>query len=254
VLAQSGVPANSDYFPFLDLNAGRARFAQQTAGMFRTWGVSSLPLLEMIGLDGGDYANVSVEDTFRRTIMIQQANAQFMSLTTEGTHTSASPLGAAATVVQLLRRSCEPLKQEELWLLALNTVAQVTLPFLHSSDATAMLDAALPPECVASASPRLKSWIGLYRAIAARDAAAMVDYGGAALRQPSLDGSLQIYALRAAMLGALQSHRPDLALDLWRQRPDALQTFSASPDLELVIRLAETRLAAGLTLSERRVE
>jgi spermidine synthase len=254
VLTQSPIPTNSDYFPFLDLNAGRARFAQQTAGMFRSWGVSSLPLLEMVGLNGGDYANVSVEDTFRRTIMIQQAKAQFMSLTTEGTHARASPLGAAATIVELLRRSCEPLKQEELWLLALNTVAQATLPFLQSSDATAMLDATLPADCVASASSRLKTWMALYRAVAGRDAAAMVDYGVAALREPPLDTSLQTYALSAAMLGALASHRPDLALELWRQRPDPLQTVSASPDIELVIRLAETRVAEGLTLSERRAE
>jgi predicted membrane-bound spermidine synthase len=247
VLAQSRIPTNSDYFPFLDLNAGRARFEETTATMFRAWGTAPLPVLEMLGMDPVDYASVSREGVLRRATMIRQANDRY-GVSGDG-HDSVPQLGSTATIVELLSRSCEPASNSEVWLSGLNTLAQSTLPFLNRADATALLDAALPASCVASASPRLQTWSALYRAVASRDAAAMAAQGLAALRAPSFNASMQQYALGAAMLGALASHRPDLALELWKQRPKSLQHSAASPEVELIVRFAEKRIADGLTVS-----
>jgi hypothetical protein len=57
LLAHSPVPANSDYFPFLDLNAGKARFREQSAGLFRSWGIARLPILEMLGVSNVLFTN-----------------------------------------------------------------------------------------------------------------------------------------------------------------------------------------------------
>jgi len=249
VLAQSLIPPNSDYFPFLDLHAGRARYREQTATMFHTWGIAQLPVLEMLGVEPFDFASVSAEPTFHRTILLRQAKALHATIA-EGENANASALGAAATVVDLLSRSCDAARQEDIWLSGMHTIAQWSLPYLSSADATGLVTTAMPGECLATATPRLRAWVDLYRAVAARDGAGMAAAGTAALEQPGVDDSRLYYALSAAMLGNLVTHRPDRTLELWRERPEPLQRVAATPDIELVIRVAEKRLADGLVVSQ----
>jgi predicted membrane-bound spermidine synthase len=249
VLAQSPIPANSDYFPFLDLHAGRARYRVQAATMFHTWGVAPLPILEMLGMETFDYGAVVPEPTFDRTALINRARALHAAIS-ERENRSASALGAAATVVDLLSRSCDATKQEDIWLLGLHTIAEASLPFLQPADATSLIATALPEECAPSASPRVKIWVELYRAVAARNAQAMSDAGEAALQERGVEGGRLYYALSAAMLGNLAVQRPDRTLQLWKERPEPLQRRAVTPDIELVIRVAEKRLADGVLLSQ----
>ena len=53
------------------------------------------------------------------------------------------------------------------------------------------------------------------------------------------------------MLGNLAIGQPDRTLQLWRERPERLQRRAATPEIELVIRVAEKRLADGVLLSQR---
>jgi hypothetical protein len=250
VLAQSTVPANSDYFPFLDLHAGHARYRAQTASMFHTWGVAQLPVLEMLGMEPFDHGSVQPEPTFRRTTLLDEAKSLHEAIA-ERKNASASALGAAVTVVDLLSESCDATRQEGVWLLGMHTLAQWSLPYLSSSDATALVATALPAECLATGTARLRAWADLYRAVAARDAAAMASAGTAALEQPGSDEGREYYALSAALLGNLVSQRPERTLELWRERSERLQRVAATPDIELVIRVAEKRLADGVLVSSR---
>jgi predicted membrane-bound spermidine synthase len=250
VLAQSGIPANSDYFPFLDLHAGRARYQEQTATMFRTWGVASLPVLEMLGMEPFDYEAVAQEPTFSRTTLINRAQGLHAAIA-ERQNRSAAALAPAATVVDLLSGSCDAAKRGDSWLLALHTVAEESLPFLRPADATSLVETALPAACAANVSPQLRVWTDLYRAVAARNAQGMVDAGEEALRRGDVEDGRLYYALSAAMLGHLAIHQPDRTLQLWRERPEPLQLRAASPDIELVIRVAEKRLADGVLVSQR---
>jgi hypothetical protein len=159
-------------------------------------------------------------------------------------------LGPAATVVELLSESCDATKQEEVWLLGLHAIAEESLAFLRPADATSLVATALPAACAPSLSPRLKLWTDLYRAVAARNAQGMADVGDAALQERDVDASRVYYALSAAMLGHLAMHRPDRTLQLWRERPDLLQGLAATPDIELVLRVAEKRLADGVLISQ----
>ena len=79
---------------------------------------------------------------------------------------------------------------------------------------------------------------------------AVSDAGEAALQERDVDDSRLYYALSAAMLGHLAMRQPDRTLQLWRERPDPLQRFAATPDIELVLRVAEKRLADGVLVSQ----
>ena len=251
LLAQSPTPANSDYFPFLDLHAGRARYRGQTATMFYTWGTAPLPILEMLGMEAFDYRAVVQEPSFSRSTLINRAQALHAAISERDNQSASALLGPAATVVGLLSGSCEATKQEDIWLLGLHTIAEASLSFQRPADATSLVATALPAACAGGLSPRIKVWTDLYRAVAARNAPAMVDAGLAALQERDVESGRLYYALSAAMLGQLAMHRPDRTLELWRERPEPLQRVAATPDIELVIRVAEKRLADGVLVSQR---
>jgi spermidine synthase len=250
VLAQSPIPANSDYFPFLDLHAGRARYREQTANMFHSWGVAPLPLLELLGMEAFDFGAVTREPAFHRTVLTGQARSLHDAIK-GGENRSVSALGAAAAVVDLLSESCDATKHEDIWLLGLHTIAEQSLPYLAPADATSLLATALPDDCAAKLSPRLGVWTDLYRAVAARNGQRMVDAGEAALQESDVDDGRLLYALNAAMLGNLAIQQPGRTLQLWRERPERLQRLAATRDIELVIRVAEKRLADGVLVSQR---
>src|ERR1035441_4484027 len=76
------VPANSDYYPYLDLNAARYRFLQQGAGDLAGLNASSVPVIPMlegtntlpqVSLDGADY--FSRIEQIRRAQYIQIGRA-----------------------------------------------------------------------------------------------------------------------------------------------------------------------------------
>jgi hypothetical protein len=79
----------------------------------------------------------------------------------------------------------------------------------------------------------------------------MVEAGEAALQARGVEDGRLNYALSAAMLGRLAMGQPDRTLQLWRERPEPLQQLAASPGIELVIRVAEKRLADGVLVSQR---
>jgi hypothetical protein len=132
----------------------------------------------------------------------------------------------------------------------LDTIAQQA-PYLGTADATSLIATALPAECTASLSPRLKVWAELYRAVAERNAERMADAGEAALQEGGGDVGHLYYALNAAMLGHVANRQPDRALRLWSERPGPLQVLDATPDVELVIRVAQKQLADGVLVSQR---
>ena len=247
ILAQSPVPTNSDYFPYLDLNAGRARFRIEAATMFYNWGVTPLPVLEMLGMEPFDYAKVSAVNAFSRTRIIEQADSLYRAFTVAPEQQLSASIRPSIVVAKLLSRSCEPIKHEDVWLYGMHTLAEATLPFMTATAASKLLETALPGTCMVQGSERSRTWMDLYQSVAARDPERMAVTGDIALRDTKSDTNSLAYALTAVMLGQLDSNHPELVLQAWRERPDPLQHLDAKPEQELILRVAQLRLAMNTT-------
>jgi hypothetical protein len=83
LVAHAVVPKNSDFYPFLDLHAGRARFRSENAALFYAWSVSGLPILEVLGPDLALDAEIAAHDGFERTRLIAKAQGLYAHLTTQ---------------------------------------------------------------------------------------------------------------------------------------------------------------------------
>jgi len=238
LLAHSPVPINSDYFPFLDLNAGRTRFRQQSAELFGSWSAARLPVLEMLGFRDIHYENVVAESTFERSLLIGNAQKLFRDFATAAASNTA-PKNPALTALWFYRSSCETAELADDWSLELHSLALATLPFLDAGKAAALLDAAVPGKCADLAAADLTPWLDLYRAVAARDAVHIAGAAEALLQSgETMDPARHRYALVAAMLGRLVARQPDQVIRLWEKGKTAADDVDTLPDVRLILTMA----------------
>ncbi len=227
------VPANSDYYPYLDLNAGKARFARSNASLMREWSVAPLPVMELLHDERLRLDNVQLDGSFARVRAIAVAEALYVELMPAAESVSDAPnqpseiMYLTARNLSHLRAQCAMGDNETETLLGWYKTARVTLPFLVPERASALAAYMAEPACWAGASAATRDWLDLFRAIAARDVNGMTRFGTAVLlheeqlHEEQLDEkqleelNRREYVLTAAMLGLIKSGQPKQAQALW---------------------------------------
>jgi hypothetical protein len=233
---QFPAPANSDYYPYLDLNAGKARFAQTNASLMREWSIAPLPVMELLHDEKLRLDNVRLDDSFARVRAIAVAEALYAELMP-----AAEPVNYATQPTEimyfrvrnlsLLRTQCAMGDDEAESLLDWYKTARVTLPFLDPERASALAAYIAEPACWAGASAATRSWLDLFRAIAARDVNGMARFGTSVLLDDELllqddevplqddelleELNVREYVLTAAMLGLIKTGQRNQAQALW---------------------------------------
>lgn len=217
------VPANSDYYPFLDLNAGQARFKRKQATLFHAWSDAPLPILEMIFDETFDFGNVYARPDFPRTRSIGTAAAAYDTLTGQA-DTDASVTPQQYFVLQNVRlalQSCGGATMSEVQL-AWFQIAANSLPFLDPARAVELVQTVSNADCLTMTDAE-RVWAGLYLAVAGRDAAGMAEAGMTLIDMPGAISLPEqaVYVFSAAMLGLLESGRSAQALELWRAKGES---------------------------------
>jgi spermidine synthase len=223
LFAPLGAPVNSDYRPFVQLEAPRARFRGTTAVAVPGLVTAPLPILEM---------GKGAAKTYLREPVPQHIPS--LNLRTQST--------ALELARGLLNRSAKPLASAEpravVPLLALKqpgalcgaSVTRAAIDHLHS--AAELTLAKLGPDlrralwierrwlnCApGNLAPRVRQRLDLYAAIAARDGRAMLIQGRELLAQGEVEGGDDWgrYLLLTAMLGAQAAGEKEEAEKLWR--------------------------------------
>jgi spermidine synthase len=235
LLADTPVPANSDYFPYLDLNAGKARFREQFAWVFYNWSAVPLPLLEMLRVADVDYAAVTSDPSFRRTQLIGNARTTLATLAHDAPSAPGSPL---MNWFSVLHETCGDRGTEQNWSEVIHPLARDTLAYLDSRAAGELLAAAVPPACRDRLPADLRPWLALYSAVAARDARGMAEAA-----EPLIDGTesrgFRYFALTAAMLGRLMSHDPERVVTLYETHKSLVGELNSSAEVRLMLALAK---------------
>lgn len=76
-MAERAIPLNSDFFPYVDLNAARFRFMGASASLLTTLGENPVPVLEMMGIRSvpAHGVPVSKENNYRLSVLVEKARA-----------------------------------------------------------------------------------------------------------------------------------------------------------------------------------
>lgn len=251
-LKRSIAPVNSDYFPFVDLNAGQARFKATAAQIFGSWMLPPLPVFEMLTEQRFNFDDLTIVRHFPRVNQVHKANFMFRRLTGDSAPASVSGPERPLTptmhyLTELMRTEMNSCSAEKSWpdfQYVLHDLMISTLPYLTVEKATELVEALAASSCGRQDSAHTRAWIDLYRAVARRDGPGMSAPAGYLLAEGAATPDVfHEYLVAAAMLGDIASGDGSLALDFWN---------STGKDLLAGERLAaHTRLILSIALDSQ---
>ncbi len=164
------VPANSDYFPFVDLNAARLRYMQSSAIELPSLLTLPLPVAEMLGPRDmkAEYVPSVNSLLFRDAMVRQSIEIRTAVETMRVDHVGPIAAGAVLLVGTDAKQCGSPVARVA-WRRAVREIADLTTPFQPARSLRGVWERVKASPCYASADERDKQWTDLLAAIAARD-------------------------------------------------------------------------------------
>jgi hypothetical protein len=216
----SGVPANSDYFPFVDLNAPRARILRQNAAQLTLLSTLPLPFFEL--LTGSEQARertfFSPNASSSRDTMVGQATALRDAWeTSKYDHLSA---GAARTFLTLYspKGDCSQPGVRRAWLDSAYYIASNTNVALGSNELRVIWDRLAATPCAQQLSEQDREMFALLRAVALRDVERVASTGAALFAADydfadSIYRTLALISTAAAQIALNKPHEARALID-----------------------------------------
>ena len=225
--ASYGVPANSDFHPFLDMHAARYRFQQQSAEAFTSIGNGGVPIVAM--LEGRDSLtrtppSLDGEDYFDRLELTRRAHYARDFLLADK---PPEPVGIPRTlqkdldIVRLRLLECREPERYDIWFHSLYQTAFSVNPLLSVAEGRALWGRIMHSGCIARLPEEQLRWIALFAAVGIHDAPQMATLAEQLLtRRSDLPSGHRQYLIAAGMTGYLAQGNIAGAAALWNRYPD----------------------------------
>jgi len=219
------VPFNSDYFPVLDQNAARSRFMKHLAYELIDLANTPVPLLEMLGEQQA--VRNSTQVTSVPGLARSQSAARAVELlnffTAGQARSNPSLLGSQEKLnvdyLRLMLGNCQHLAQSSQWEEVVFSLAEMVNSHLTRLEAERFWRHSGLDRCIAQMTAVQKNWYQLYRAVGARDAAAMARLATELLSVKELRAPQRNeYLLMSGMLGNLATGNKQSARALWQEQ------------------------------------
>ena len=181
------VPTNSDFFPFVDLNAPRLRFMSSDALSLTRLTSVSVPVLDLLRAEApsGPTPDPSQHTAFIRGSLVHRALAVGRAL-------SGGPLddldARSVVNVMLLRTSapqCADAGVQTAWKRAARNVGEMTTAYLSPAELADLWTNIRSLPCYRDAGGPHKAWVDFLAAVAARDPAEIATRGEQLLQASS---------------------------------------------------------------------
>ena len=242
-------PVNSDYAPYLDLNASRYRFLQSGAGDLTRIGAEGIPIVAMLESRKRVVRPLSYDgDDFLERIELARRARYARDFYLEPKPPVA--LGIPADLEKNLELSkmrgleCVDAQTYDVWLHSLFHVARITNPVLEPADADAIWSRFEGAPCYKRLVAEDREWLQLFRAAGAREAPAMAQHADEILAAgKELSPSHTQYLLTASLTGNILTGQLDRAQSAW----DKHAAEAARSGLSLDLRLLYAYLAVAKT-------
>jgi spermidine synthase len=225
MFASYGVPANSDYYPYLDLHAAKYRFLHQSADELTGLLSYSVPVVALLEGRKSETreAKGEAQDYLEALEVARRASyARDYLLSPKHPEPVAIPRQFQKDLELARARliECRDVGRSDIWFQSLYELARTLNPMLSPAEARSVWDRIERAPCSSQFTAEERQWIGLMKAVGDRSAPDMAKGAEALLAKSSdLPGSNRQYLIAAGMSGYLAQGKRAEAAALWNRYP-----------------------------------
>jgi predicted membrane-bound spermidine synthase len=221
-----GVPANSDFYPYLDLHAAKYRFLQRSAEDLTGLLVYSIPVVALLegrkksepaesGIDGEEYLEaleLTRRARYARDFLLLQTPPEPVAIP--------RPFQKDLELTRARLIECRNPERSDIWFHSLYQLARTLNPMLSPNEAKTLWERIERGPCSSRLAPEERQWIDLMKAVGNRSAPDMARLAEALLAKPSdLPAGHRQYLMAAGMAGYLAQGKRAEASALWNRYP-----------------------------------
>ena len=179
LLQAIAVPANSDFFPFVDLNAPRLRYLRETAIELPALTVLPVPFFELLGSAAPLVPTVepAANSALFRDRLVQQALDTSRAASSDSLN-DLDPLTARnLSLIDMGEAHCAAQPGQDEWQAAVRFISDETTPYLNPAELEGIWKKVFASPCYRQATADHQAWVDLLAAIANRNSAQIVKLG-----------------------------------------------------------------------------
>jgi len=221
-----GVPANSDFYPYLDLHAAKHRFLHHSAEELTGLLAYSVPVVALLeGREKNEPAESRVEgDEYLEALELTRRARyarDFLLLPTPPEPVAIPrPFQKDLELTRARLIDCRDPERSDIWFHSLYQLARTLNPMLSSKEARTVWERIERGPCSSRVTPDERQWIDLMKAVGIRSAPDMARLAEALLAKPSdLPAGHRQYLTAAGMAGYLAQGKRAEARALWSRYP-----------------------------------
>jgi spermidine synthase len=180
LLQSASVPPNSDFFPFVDLNAPRLRFVGANASELPKLTVMPVPFLEFLAAGDaprGPTNEPSASSTLVRDSSVRTALA-IRRAVLDGARQGLDPsIASYVMLIDTSREECTDSGTQTAWKTAIRNISDRTAAYLSAAELEGIWNRITSSPCYRAAATEQKTWVDLFAAIARRNSCDIVKFG-----------------------------------------------------------------------------
>ncbi|MFI4868572.1 MAG: spermidine synthase [Steroidobacterales bacterium] len=198
------VPPNSDFFPYVDLNAPRLRYMRENALELPALTVLPIPFLELLegSASRGPTAEPAASSVLYRDRLVRRA-LEIRRAVAIDSRFDLDPYSAAYLAqIDTSGEQCATLEGQNTWKSAIRNISDETAAYLNPTELEEIWKKIMASPCYRDVPGEHRSWADLLAAISQRNAPQIVKFGTALLAaHPSeSDDSAYLTTITAAAL------------------------------------------------------
>jgi hypothetical protein len=173
------VPPNSDFYPFVDLNAPRLRYMRQNALELPALTLLPIPFLELLDSSTSRAATVepSPDSPIVRDRLVRRA-LEIRTAVSTGSLNNLDPLSALyLSHIDLSAERCADKAGQKTWSDALRNISDETAAYLNAAELQELWSKVRTSPCYRVMSGNERAWADLLAAISQRSAPEIVRFG-----------------------------------------------------------------------------
>ncbi len=231
------VPANSDFYPILDLHAPKYRFLKTNIDDLLNIRLNAVPILDFIyDKENQAFKNLSYTDNTINSMSFGNRANHVYSMVMTGQNIDDSSYYSAIKHLLNIADSCDVEHDKSLWLDSFFSVLTTTIAYLSLAEINETKDR-ITPDCAFPVLAEYENdWLGLYHSLGSRNPDTTIEI---ASRLLTTDTNLDLFHKRflhtAKLVSLIKLGDYQNAKDMWNY--EVMMIFAENNELPLEIKL-----------------